>query len=367
MTFTAKNRISPSAGKAGPSHRQALSRRQVLAGGAALGASLAMPRIVRAADQEIVFATWGGSWEAAMRKAWFDPFQEKTGIAVKTISGNTYGKIEAMVKAGRTEWDVVETLPDFQWIGAEKGLLAPIDFKVVDKSAIMPGQDMVTDYSVPQVLFAEVLTYNTKLNPAPQGWVDLYDVSKFPGMRAFDGADVQAIMESALLADGVPPDTLYPLDIDRALKKLSTIRDQLQFFQTNAQGEQYLSDGQCIMGMLPDGRAINIRDNGAAVAIQYNATIMTWSTMVIPKGAPHLEAAQKFLAYALTPEAQAAIAMAYTYGPVVPKALELIPASRANILSGGPEMKGKAVLRGEKWWSENLATTNEKFNTWKLG
>lgn len=366
MKQTTKNR-NPSL-----SSKSAFSRRQVLAGSAAIGAALAastlaMPHIAKAADQEIVFATWGGSWEAAMRKAWFDPFQQKTGIAVKTISGNDYGKIEAMVKAGRTEWDVVETLPDFQWIGAEKGLLAPIDFSVVDKSQIMPGKDMVTEFSVPEVLFAEVMTYNTKFNPPPQTWADLYDVTRFPGMRTFDGSDVQAIMESALLADGVPPATLYPLDIDRALKKLETIRSQVQFFSTNAQGEQYFSDGQCVLGMLPDGRAINIRDSGAPVQIQYNGTILTWSTMVIPKGAPHLAAAQKFLAYALTPEAQAAIAMDYTYGPVVPKALDLIPASRANILSGGPQMKGKAVLRGEKWWSENLAATNEKFNTWKLG
>lgn len=354
-------------GQAARNGRATLNRRKILLGGAALGSALAMPAIVRAADQEIVFATWGGSWEEAMRKAWFDPFTAKTGIAVKTITGNTYGKIEAMVKAGRTEWDVVETLPDFQWVGAEKGLLEPIDFSVVDKGAIMPGSDMVTAYSVPQVLFAEVMTYNTKFNPPPQSWADLYDIKTFPGMRAFDGDDVQATMESALLADGVAPAALYPLDIDRALKKLETIRDQAMFFETNAQGEQLMSDGQCTIGMLPDGRAINIRNNGAPVQLQYNATIMTWSTMVIVKGAPNLTAAQKFLAYALTPEAQAAIAMAYTYGPVVPKALDLIPPDRAKILTGGPEMKDKAILRGEKWWSENLAGATEKFNAWKLG
>ncbi|HEX4766627.1 MAG TPA: ABC transporter substrate-binding protein [Lichenihabitans sp.] len=343
------------------------TRRTVLASGLAMGATLAMPAIVRAADQEIVFATWGGSWADAMQKAWFDPFQTKTGIAVKTVSGNTYGKIEAMVKAGRTEWDVVETLPDFQWIGAEKGLLAPIDFSVVNKSLIMQGADMVTPYSVPQVLFSEVLTYNTKFKPPPQGWADLFDTAKFPGMRALDGGDIQDALEGALLADGVAPSALYPLDVDRALKKLSALRDSIQFFDTNAQGEQFLMDGQCTLGVLPDGRALNVRANGGPVDLQYNATITTWSTMVIPKGAPHLAAAQQFLAFALTPEAQAAIAQAYTYGPVVPKAFDLISPERAKILSGGPQMQGKAVLRNEKWWSENLSAANEKFNAWKLG
>jgi putative spermidine/putrescine transport system substrate-binding protein len=73
-----------------------------------------------------------------------------------------------------------------------------------------------------------------------------------------------------------------------------------------------------------------------------------------------------FLAYALKPEAQAAIAEAYTYGPVVPKAFELIPAERARILSGGPQMRDKAIMLGEKWWGENLNATTEKVTAWKL-
>src|SRR5215475_13293844 len=65
----------------------------------------------------IVYATWGGTWEDAMRKAWFDPFTAQTGIKVDTVEGPDYGKIRAMVEAGSTEWDVAEVLPDFQTIG----------------------------------------------------------------------------------------------------------------------------------------------------------------------------------------------------------------------------------------------------------
>jgi putative spermidine/putrescine transport system substrate-binding protein len=343
------------------------SRRQVLKlAGASVAAAVMAPSIVRAETKELVFATWGGSWETAMRDAWFKPFAAKTGIEVRTVQGNTYGRIEAMVEAGKTEWDVVEVLPDFQWIGADKKLLEPIDFTVVDKSKVMQAQDLVTPYSVPQVLFSRLVAYNKKFSPGPATFADLFDTKKFPGKRAFYTKANGAFLEAALLADGVAPAALYPLDVDRALKKLATIRDDILFYETNAQAEQFMTDGQAVIGLIPDGRALNARDHGAPIEIQYGLSFLTWSAMVIPKNAPHKAEAMTFLAYALTPEAQAAIAKAYTYGPVVPTAFDMVPPERARILSGGPQMQGKAVVMGEKWWGENLAAVSEKVNAWKL-
>ena len=345
--------------------KNGITRRTLLAGAAALGGALAAPTVLRAANNEVVFATWGGSWEAAMRKAWFEPFRAKTGIAVKTVSGNTYGKIEAMVTSGRTEWDVVESLSSFPYIGEKKGLLTPIDYAVVDKS-VVANPDMITPYSIPQVLFSDVMTYSTKLDPAPKSWADIFDTKTYPGKRTFDGTQIATVIEAALLADGVAPSALYPIDVPRALKKLSTIRQDIQFYATNAQGQQYMSDGQCTIGMMPDGRALSIKNNGAPVNLAFGASIMSWTSLSILKGAPNASAAQKLLAYTLTPEAQAEVAKIYTYGPVVPKAMDLIPVERQNMLSGGPHMKG-AVLRNEKWWSDNLAMVSEKFDAWKLG
>ena len=101
------------------------SRRRFLLGGVAawlltgLGPSCA----TRNSRRHVVFATWGGSWEQAMRRAWFAPFTAETGIEVTTVSDPSYGRIRAMVETGHTEWDVVEVNPDFQWIGARAGLL----------------------------------------------------------------------------------------------------------------------------------------------------------------------------------------------------------------------------------------------------
>lgn len=343
-----------------------LSRRRLLASTAAAGFAAALPNGARAQNEEIVFATWGGSWEEAMRKAWFDPFEEATGIAVRTVSGNEYGRIEAMVRSGRTEWDVVEVLPDFYPIARDKGLLEPINYEVVDRSGIL-RDNLANELLVPQVLFAYVLTYNTSLDEAPQTWADVWDVQRFPGMRAFQSDANAGVLEAALLADGVPPDELYPLDVDRALAKLEEIREHVLFYETNAQGEQYMSSGQAMLGLIPDGRAINIVDAGAPIEIQYDLSFLTWSAMGVPKGAPNREAAMRFLAYTLTPEAQAAIAEAYTYGPVVPAAFDLLPPERAKILSGGPQMGDNAVVLDEGWWGDNYEAASEKLTAWMLG
>lgn len=352
-----------------------LTRRRLLtataAAGAGLGVGLAMPWVSRAHAQgggKLVYATWGGSWEAAIKKAWFEPFTKATGIEVIAAQDNTYGKFQSMVESGYVEWDVVEVNPDFQYIGAEKGILAPLDFKIIDKSKIMSGEGFVTEYSVPQVLWSRLLAYNTKsLDKVPEDYNAFFnEVTAFPGKRGIYTNPNSGAFEAALLAAGVAPDKLYPLDIDLAFKKWDEIRDEISFYETNAQAQQYVSDGQTSMSIMPDGRAQAAVKDGSSVGIQYNQSIMTWSSMVVPKGAPNMTNAMKFLAYTMTPEAQAAIANEYTYGPVVPEAFKLISPERAKILSGGPEQQGKFIMANEKWWADNLAEVSERLTEWRL-
>jgi len=343
------------------------TRRRFLTSGSAAALALSVPSLRAQSKGRVVFGSWGGTWEAAMRKAWFDPFTAKTGIEVVTATGNTYGKIQSMVETGRPEWDVVEVQPDFQWIGTEKNLLEKIDFSVVDKKPIMQGKDMITDYSVPQVLFSRVMFYNTKAYPqAPQNWADVWDLKRFPGKRTFFARSHGGVLEAALMADGVPGDKLYPLDVDRALRKLTQIKNEIIWYDGLAQAEQYMTDGQAQLGLVADGRVLAAISNKAPVAIQNNQSLVTWSTMVVLKGAQNKEAAMKLIAYALSVEGQTAIAMAYTYGPVVPAALKAVPEDRAKTLSGGPQQQGKYVLLDAAWWGKNTEMATEKLNAWRL-
>ena len=58
----------------------------------------------------------------------------------------------------------------------------------------------------------------------PKSWVDFWDVKRFPGARGLCINDSPRTLIFALLADDVPADRLYPLDVDRAFKKLDQIK-----------------------------------------------------------------------------------------------------------------------------------------------
>lgn len=346
------------------------SRRAFLASAAGLAVAspmmgLCMP--AAAADERIVFASWGGSWEKAWRKAWAEPFEAETGISIVNASDNTLGKLQAMVDAGKTEWDLIEGNPELSSVGGEKGLLEKLDFNIIDRSRIMDRPEFKSDYSVPQVVYGRVLIYRTELAEKPQGWGAFWDLEKFPGKRAFFNRVESGVIEAALLADGVSPDQLYPIDIDRALNKLTEIRDHIIWYESLPQSEQLMRDGQAVMGLLADGRALSAKSSGAPVEVVPPVSILTWSVMAVPKGAPNKEAAMRFLNYVLQIRQQAAIAMEYYYGPVVPDAWNEIPEDRLAIISGGPATEGKAIFQHGDWWSENLEEANEKFQQWKLG
>ena len=75
------------------------------------------------------------------------------------------------------------------------------------------------------ITYGVVLGYNTDATAGqvPEGWADFFDTAKFPGKRGFWDYSAGGIFEFALLADGVAPADLYPLDLERATAKLDTI------------------------------------------------------------------------------------------------------------------------------------------------
>ena len=94
----------------------------------------------------------------------------------------------------------------------------------VDVSAVDP-EYQVDDCGVAGDTFTFNVNYNSEefSSDEPEGWADFFDTDAFPGKRAVWGSYVvNGVLEGALLADGVAPEDLYPLDLDRAFEKLDT-------------------------------------------------------------------------------------------------------------------------------------------------
>jgi putative spermidine/putrescine transport system substrate-binding protein len=82
--------------------------------------------------EEVVLATWGGSWGKAIKAAQADPFEKETGIKVKMISGVSLANMQ-MIKAQRDnpQVDIVMFTVQDAVRAYNDGLLAPLDPKAV--------------------------------------------------------------------------------------------------------------------------------------------------------------------------------------------------------------------------------------------
>ena len=85
-------------------------------------AGIGMPQKSDARDLTVV--SWGGAYQEAQRKAYFDPYMKKTGQKVLDESYNgEMAKIKAMVEAKNVTWDVVQVEAPELINACEQGLL----------------------------------------------------------------------------------------------------------------------------------------------------------------------------------------------------------------------------------------------------
>src|SRR5689334_11493545 len=58
--------------------------------------------------RELVVCSYGGAYQEAQRKAFFEPFERETGIKVREAQwSGEYAKLKAMVESGQPTWDLV--------------------------------------------------------------------------------------------------------------------------------------------------------------------------------------------------------------------------------------------------------------------
>ena len=113
------------------------------------------------------------------------------------------------------------------------------------------------------------------------------------------------MIEAALLADGVAPDKLYPLDLDRAFKKLDTIKSDIIWWTGGAQSQQLLASAEAPFGSFWNGRLTALEQTGVKVGVSWEQNITAADALVVPKGTKNKDAAMKFIALATSAEGQA--------------------------------------------------------------
>ncbi|WP_315837868.1 ABC transporter substrate-binding protein [Bradyrhizobium prioriisuperbiae] len=318
----------------------------------------------RAADQ-ITFVSQGGAYQKAQTVAILDPAARKLGITINQDSiPDAWPVIKSQVASGTPTWDVVDVPTSYCLRGGEQGLIEKLDVSKIPNAAAMP-EAYRSPYSIAYEFYSSVLAYSLKKyssGAAPNSWADFWDVKKFPGRRALRNHPL-ATLEAALMADGVASDQLYPLDVDRAFKKLEEIKPAITVWWTSgAQSAQLLNDGEVDMVMAWNGRVSALASEGAKVAYTYNQGVLQSTSLCILKNAPNRETAVQFLNEAVDPLLQANLPLHIDYGPANPKAFDagVIKADRAVQLPSGPENTRKQALMSYAWWASPAGEAAEK-------
>ena len=346
-----------------------ITRRRFLATTAAAGAaSVAFPYVItpaRGAKNELVFVGFGGSYQEGQTKALFEPFTKETGIKVVQTTGVDIAKLRAQVQSKNVEWDLISIPDRLRYTAVRDGLLQPLNYGVINAKDVIP--QLVTEYAVGSITVAMQLTYSTKAYPpdrAPRTWQDFWDPKKFPGPRGYFNSPPYSV-EFALIADGVPKDRLYPLDVPRALKSLDRIKSEIKVWWSQfPQPGVLLKSGE--ITMTPWTRAVSFILEGEPLAVSFDGAAITYEAWVVPKDAPHAENAMKFINWAVQPKPQAELTKYIAFGPTNVKAMPLVGAKVKPLLPSEPaNLKEGFILSGD-WWGPNLDKVNEQWNEWRL-
>ncbi|GBQ27398.1 ABC transporter substrate-binding protein [Gluconacetobacter azotocaptans] len=335
---------------------------RTIIGGLCLLAGLCGP----ARAGELVFTSWGGAYQDAVRDAWLTPFGKETGLAVLEDTGPSLAKIRAMVETGSVSWDVVGTSGASFMLGVKLGLFERITDDMVDQSHLIPGAR--TPYGVPSEIFATVLGYSTRAFPHdhPRTFADFWDVKKFPGRRMLP-ARPTTVLEAALLADGVPAADVYatlstPAGLQRALDKVRAIRPSVAvWWNSGAQVVQALASGDAAMALGWNGRFQDGQDADLPIAMSWDQSILQVGYFLIVKGAPDRDAAIRFLRYISSAEAQARFSRYVAYGPTRTDVLPGIEPARRTRLPSTPERMARGLFVDNDWWARHGQDATEKY------
>lgn len=361
-----------------------MKRREIIKGGGVVAAGAVLApffqiRPARADKGELVVVSWGGDYDQAMRDFVFPTFEKATGYTVKLDAPPELAKAKAMVQSGNVSWDVLMTdIPGVQAL-LNNNLLEPLDYGAVDKSKLAHiPRELQLPNALGQRIYSFNIVYNTNLLPKakhPGNWAEVWDAKTYPGSRTFNfqgGTAPQ--LEIALLADGVPLDKLYPLDVERAWRSMDKLRPLVgKWYTSHAQAVQLLGAGEASVGVTVGSRAITARRAGAPIDVDYNQGKLASDNWCLMKGVRNKKVAMEFINTALDPKMQALIAQKVPYGPSNTGSFEFLSPQEAADLTTSPENIKKQFWWNTDWWNASgpdgktpRESQGERFAKWML-
>jgi len=178
----------------------------------------------------------------------------------------------------------------------------------------------------------------------------------------------------ALVADGVPIDKLYPLDLERAWAAMDRLRPLVtKWYANHAEAIQLLSSGEIDICCTIGPRGITAKREGAPIEVEYNQGKLAPDNWAIVKGARNIDVVYQFLSFAIDGKVQAELAKRVPYGPSSQDAFNFLTEAEAKELNTSPANIPRQFWNDTAWWGEigpdgktNQEAQTERYAKWMV-
>ena len=309
-----------------------------------------------------------GSYNYAQTNAWVVPFRKQNpGVNVIVDERELdIPFIDAMHTSGKITVDEFSACPSGFTNVQMPDYFEPIDYTVVNKDELLEGY--FGDTWVTSAVSVDLLGYNTDKfkDKVPTSLADIFNTKDFPGKRTFENR-WDSTCSMALMADGVAPESLHPLDVPRALAKLATIKKDIVWFDSGSQVQELIASGEAPIGVTYNGRLMNSVLQGAHVAgVWTGGFMLEIGYWVVLKGSPDKDAAMALIALATSKEYAGGLTNYGIAYPGVnknqiinPAAVDWVPDSHLNL----PHVLNDITYLD--WVAANAAKYQEMFQTFQ--
>jgi putrescine transport system substrate-binding protein len=265
-------------------------------------------------------------------------FERSTGVKVTYDVYDAEETMEARLMAGSSGYDVVSASTDFFSREIKAGVYEPLDkaklpnWKNLDPRvlAMQAEYDPGNAHAVPYLHSINGFAYNVDMVKArmPNAPVDSLDmlfkpevVAKFAdcGVTFLDSAE--DVLQLALRYLGLDPNTTKAADFKAAEDMILKVRPYIRSFDSAEYMNGLANQEVCVaMSWSSDyalsrarARAVGVKLD-LAFSVPKEGANQTFSSLLIPVGAPHPEAAYAFINFILRPDVIAEISNSIYYG-----------------------------------------------------
>lgn len=335
---------------------------------------------IAATEQEaLIIGTWGGTYEAAQQKAWYEPFTRQTNTPIQAQAHN--GDIDVLFQDNPP--DLIDMAEADVHRMCKKGLLEPLDAKAIVFSSPQNKKieedfmdDTFSNCGIAHSTISTLIAYNPQefLGKKPNTIADFFDVVNYPGKRGLRKKP-HDFLEWALLAEGIPASQVYgmlstPRGMKLAFKQMDKIREHIVWWEWPHEPAELLQAGKVTMTSGFNGRFFAEQSIEDPIALIWDGQIIDKDVWTIPiKKNPHA-AARKFIHFAMKSGQLARLAENIPYGPVRYSSMWQIgnhPESGTPMLDHlptAPHHLKNAIFRDTQWYANTAKFREKAFFRW---